>query len=417
MSLPTAVVTIASIAGDESASVACSVLNAQIHHGRDDATTQPEASTAVIEIIGPLPAVAQIGAIVRLFAVVDDISYPRFMGEITDLKTGWETATLAQPQIIATGYIGRLARRPVGDVPWSAELDGARATRILTLAGFPPDPLLTDSGTVTILPRDVDRQPALPLLQSIADDAGGILWEDVEGRVLYADAAHRRSARLAHTFQACDIDIGLGWQQTLEGLVNDLHLRYGLPEAELHVTDDVSINARGTFGASTTTAIQSNSDAKKRADEIVARQANPGWILGGLAVDLAYLPDNDIPVLLSTEMHDLIAVSELPPEGPATDAILWVEGWREVIEPESWTIAYATSDYCRTAAAAHWDDIAQSETWDSINSNMIWDKAVCFPPFVSGGRWDDTPATDRWDTLDPLITWDNWGSGKVEVAI
>lgn len=417
MTLPSAVISITSISGDDSATVECDVISAQIHHGRDDATTQPDASTATIDALGPLPAVAVIGATVRLFAVVDGVYYPRFTGEITDLIVGWESAALAQPRIIATGYIGRLARRMVGDIPWPAELDGERATRILTLAGYTPDPFYTDKGTLTVLPRDVDRQPALTLLHDVASDGGGILWEDVQGRVLYADAAHRRSARLAHTFNACDVDTGLGWQQTLEGLVNDLHLRYGIPEVEIHSTDDVSIDVRGTFEGSLTTAIANAVDAQTRSDEIVSRQARPGWILGGLQVALEWLPNPDVfPILFSFDMNDLIAVSELPPEGPATDTILWVEGWREVIEPESWIISYATSDYCRTAAAAHWDDIAQETTWDTVRSDMVWNRALCFPPSPSGGRWDDTLPTDRWDTIDNLLTWDNWGNGlKSEV--
>lgn len=397
--------------------IECHVLSADIHHGRDDATTQPIASTAVIEVIGDLPDTIDIGQPLIVNAVIDNLITPRFVGEITDIRMAWASVDLPTPQIIAAGNLARIGRRIVGDVPWPEELDGDRITRILTLAGFPPDPLYSDAGTVNVLARDVDKQFALDLAHETAIDGGGILWQDVAGRILYADAEHRRNARLAYTFDACNVGVGCGWVKSLEGVVNDLHLRYGPTpvgggeQAEVHALDQASIDASDTFAASISTSISLQADAQKRANEIIVRQADTSWILGGLEVDLAFLPETDILALLSiVNIHDMIAVIGLPPDGPAADTLLWVEGWHETIEAESWRIAYATSDYCRTAAFARWDDMIQSVTWDSVDPTLVWDKAACFPPLTAGGSaWDQTPATTRWDTVDPAINWDQWG--------
>jgi hypothetical protein len=400
-----------------SSSVECQVLSAQIHHGRDDPTSQPVASSATLELVGPLPPDAVIGARVTVTAELRGVSSTRFDGEVTDLGVGWDDVDHPRPRVIAVGDLARLGRRPIGDVPWNQELDGARVARILELAGFPTNPFLSDPGTVQVLARDVDRQPALALAQSTADDGAGVLWQDREGRTRYADAMHRRGAELELELRSCDVGIGLGWEESLDGLVNDVHLRYGpTPEGseqpEVYATDAASIDARGLFGASMTTAIATAVDAQKRADLIVARQAVPSWLLGGLEVDHALFDDATTAAILGLDVHDLLSITGLPEGSPATSAFLWVEGWREKIDGgdngPTWQLAFATSDYCRTAGTPLWDDLTGGETWDTVDPALVWNRATCIPPRPSFGRWHDVPASLRFDTVDPATTWDTW---------
>ena len=220
--------------GTSAGRVECEVLSATIHHGRDDPTSQPVASTLTLELVGPIPPGAAIGARVRVAGVLNGTTYTRFDGEVTDLGVGWDSPDTARPRVIAVGDLARTGRRPIGDVPWPQELDGARVSRIMSLAGFPLDPLLSDPGTVQVLARDVDRQPALALAQGTAEDGAGLLWQDREGRIRYADALHRRGVASAIEFRACDIGIGLGWEETLEGLVNVAHVRYGPTRRAAH---------------------------------------------------------------------------------------------------------------------------------------------------------------------------------------
>jgi hypothetical protein len=413
MTVPSAVAWFGTSAGR----VECAVLQAQIHHGRDDATSQPEASSATFELVGPLPPEAVIGARVAILAQLGATTYPRFAGEITDVRLEWDDVDTARPTIIAVGDLARLGRRPIGDAPWPQELDGARVSRVLTLGGFPPDPLLSDPGTVAVLARDVDRQPALKLAQDTAGDGAGIVWQDREGRIRYADALHRRGSQVALTLRSCDVGLGVGWSTSLEGLVNDLYLRYGPPigggdQAEVHVSDPASISARGTFGASTSTALATAVDAQKRADLAVSRQASPTWILGGIEVDLGILDAPTTTALLALEVHALVNLTGLPATSPAVSALLWVEGWRETVQGVeggvAWMIALATSDYCRTSAPPRWDDLQPGVTWNTIDPARTWNSSTCVPPQPPHGRWNDAPSSVRWDAVDPATTWQTW---------
>ena len=393
------------------------MLSASVLHGRDDPSSQPVASTATIELVGPLPPEAVIGARVGLVAELDGSSTRGSRARSRILGIGWDSVDVARPRVVAVGDLGRLGRRIVGDVPWPQELDGARVARILTLAGFAPDPLTSDPGSVAVLARDVDRQPALGLAQATADDGAGILWQDRAGRIRYADALHRRGALVAAELRACDIALGVEWDQSLEGLVNDAVVRYGVApdggdQPEVYAHDQPSIDARGEFGASLTTAIATALDAQRRADLIVSRQAVPAWIVEGVEVDLAILGHQITADLLDLDVHDLISLTGFPEGSPATSAYAWVEGWRESVAGvdggASWQIGYAVSDYCRTSAPPRWDDLPASQTWDAMDPARTWDRASCVPPQPSRGRWNDAPASLRWDTIDPAATWDAW---------
>ena len=403
------------LVGDER--VECSVLSATIHHGRDDATSQPVASTATVELVRPLPATARIGARIEVLAELGGTTWSRFVGEVTDLGVGWDSVDIPRPRIIAVGDLARLGRRLVGDTPWPEELDGTRVARVLELGGFPTDPLLSDPGTVEVLARDVDRQPALALAHGTAQDGAGIVWQDREGRVRYADALHRRGSLAALELRACDVGLGLGWEVTLEGLANEAVVRYGpVPEGgqqpAVSAVDQASIDERGSYGVSLTTAIATATDAQKRADVIVGRQAVPSWVLGGVELELALFDPVKTAAILALEVHDLVSITGLPEGSPVPSAFLWVEGWRETIEGgdpgPSWRLELATSDYCRTGTPPLWDDLPSSLLWDQVDPERTWNRATCLPPEPPRGRWDDAPASLRWDTVDPATSWDSW---------
>lgn len=405
MSLPGAIVTIAG------APVECDVLRATMRHGRDDPGSEPEADTATLDVLGVLPSSAVIGADVAVFAVLIE-TYPRFAGRITDIAVSWESVDVSVATIIAVGELADMGRREIGATPYPAELDGTRVNRAIADAGVATDPIRSDPGYLTVLARDVDAQPALTIASDAAFDGGGIVWMATDGAVLYADAMHRRAPELALTLTACDLPLSLTWLIGLEGLANDVRVRYGAPEAEIHATNPGSIAEYGTLGASLSTRLVDAAAATERANLIIARQGEPVWTLGAMRVALQS-PGVDAALtadLLALEVHDLMQLTGMPAGAPMTGAIVFVEGWTETIEPGAWELALAVSDYCRTVPAPAWDDVSPGWAWDGIDPGLTWDSITCLPPFVSDypGRWVDVPASERWDTVAAAITWDTW---------
>jgi hypothetical protein len=412
---------------------ACLVDTISVKYGRDDADSQPEAMTVTLDLsldstVDQLPPGLDIGWGVQIS--VDDTAgrrATRFAGKVTDVSIGWDEADEDTPnavlaQIIAVSAMADLGRRVVGAKPWSQELDGKRVSRILKEAGYTQGQqpwYLTDPGTVQILPRDVDSQPALDLIHSVAESAGGVLWEGRTGWFSYGDALWRHSSVVALVLDACDLSVTPTWRRTLEGLVNDVSIGYGpTPEGgeqpRYLASDETSVAAFGRYQYTAATELAAAADAQAMASLLLVRNSEPVWIMASLPIDVLDLDLDRTWALLTLDMTKLVQLEGLPYAGDApTTAVLWVEGWQETITGDSHLIELAVSGYCRTAPPPQWDEVDAAMTWDTAPGT--WDDATCWGPRPNQGRWADVPASLRWNYLAPTypagITWDQWPSG------
>jgi hypothetical protein len=414
--------------GGAAVDITCLAESVTIHHGRDDTTGQPEASTATIDVSwaqgadpSPPPAL-EIGATLTVdteFPPGSGTLFRRFAGRVTDISYAWDDAGEDTPflpigAVTAAGYMSDLARRVVGDAPFPQELDGARVSRVLALAGVILNPGTSDPGTAQILPRDIDSQPALDVAHDAAESAGGIVWETRAGEIRYADAEHRRGVPVGLAIDACDVLVTPTWSRTTAGLINSVSLGYGATPEEgeqPRLTDkrQDSIDRFGWYEFSQTTALAALADAQAMMSLILTRNSSPVWIFTDLPLDMPGLDPDRTAVVLGLDMHALIAVTGLPAAGGApTTANLWVEGWTETLAAGLHEINISVSGYCRTAPPPRWDDLAPAWTWDTMAADMTWDKAACLGPPVDYGRWNDVPASLRWDSVAPAVTWDTW---------
>jgi hypothetical protein len=405
-----------------------------IRHGREDFTDQPEADAVTLNMSpdhngAQVPAI-EVGTDVVVTYQVWDLGpvHTRFRGRVTDVQRSWDDAGAATPeqgtcQVVAVSTLADLGRRVVGDEPWPQELDGARALRILRLAWptLPADHV--DPGIYQVVPRDVDRQPALGLVHEAAEAGGGLLWNRADDTLpRYADFEHRRGTVAVLELDACDVLASPTWDRDLSGLVNYVSLTYGVaPEdpPEGSPTEQPSLTARnvdsvtrfGEYGYSATLALALQADAEARANLLVTRNGYPAWLLSDLPVAVDDLSVADLETLLTLDMHSLVLLTGLPAAGSApTSTYVWVEGWTEYLAPGQHGLTLSVSTYCATAPPARWDDVPPETTWDQADSTWTWDNVVCIGPPANRGRWNDVPATTHWNDLPASLTWDTWPS-------
>lgn len=405
--------------------LSCLIDQVTIRHGREETTAQPEASTATIDLDlsdTVLPSGVDVGATVTITTKVGTAAAStRFVGRVTDIALGWEDAGTDTPdagagQIVAASILSDLGRRVVGAEPWPVELDGARVSRVMTLAGVTVDPLLFDPGSVQVVGRDVDSQPALTVAQQTALSASGVVWQTRGGKVAYADSEHRRNLPSKLTIDACQILVTPAWQRSTQGLINKTTIAYGVPpeggeQPTISQQSDPSIARYGTYDYSLTTELAALADAQALAGMLLARNAKPVWLMTSLPVDVADLDEATTGIILGLEMHDLISLTGLPAVAAApTTASLWVEGWTERLAAGTHDLELDVSGYCRTVPAPRWDDVLPTWTWNTIGSGVTWDSSTCLEPAPNLGRWADVPASLRWNTTDPAITWDTWNA-------
>jgi hypothetical protein len=401
--------------------VTCLVDDVSLVHGRDDASSQPTASSATLNVTvsptAPLPAAVDIGAWLVVTTVLDGERFTRFTGRVTDMAIGWDDAGENTPeagfgQIVAIGVLADYGRRIIGEAPFPQELDGARVARVFAAAGLALNPATSDPGVVAINPRDVDASNALEVAQAAAEDGGGIVWETRAGDVRYADAEHRRNAIVDLDLDACDLYVSPTWARNLGGLVNEITLGYGVKPDDgdlptIVAADAASAAAYGRYEYSVTTEIATQADAQKRALLILTRNRAPSWQLNALPVAVPELDVAQTRALLGLDVHGLVRVTGLPATGSTpTSFAAWVEGWTERLAWGVHELELTVTDYCRTSPPPRWNDLDPALTWDQTPGT--WNDATCLGPQPNRGRWDDVPATTRWDMVDPALTWDTW---------
>jgi hypothetical protein len=269
-----------------------------------------------------------------------------------------------------------------------------------------------DPGTVELLGRDVDRQPALQLLHSVAGDAEGTLLELRDGRLEYQDARHRVLAATDLELDASLVLWPLTWTQDLAGMVNDVTVAWGdaQPQEEVRVADQLSIATHGTLQARIGTQLANEDDAERMALLLVARRGLPWWDLSTLSVELVRgCPPAVAAQLLDLEVSDLVAVTGFPTDGPLSLGRLWVEGWTETITSTGWRLTLAVSPYGRTGPTARWADLPATLTWAELEPTLSWASAASWDTgSAPDGRWIGTPGDLSWADIDPATTWATW---------
>lgn len=362
----------------------------QIRHGRPNIDLQPAPATCTVTIRADvLPALPDLGDTFTITlgpaaqewlgyltgAGWEAIRY-RFVGTLTDLAVQPENDLDGPSLVTLTGVSARarLGRTYVGDAPWPAELDGARAGRILALVPDLPALGTVDPGTVTVLARDIDRQPALGLLDALAFTAGAQLAERRDGRFEWHDASHRRDTVPITTLDTTAIVKPATASKSFAGLVNDLTVTYGVGgSGTVTVTDTDSIAQYGPLAASVSTALADADDALSFASQSVARLARPEYEFQALTVDL--LPTVEVaqvPELLAIEQASLLALTGFPATGPFHAAQLWVEGWTETVARDRWSMSLDVVGYGRGVPALRWADVDPVLIWGDVDPALTW---------------------------------------------
>jgi hypothetical protein len=408
--------------------LSCIVETVDITHGRDDTDSQPIASSAKLSGIlspsSPLPTTLDVGSLVVVTTTTATAAYQRFVGRVTDIALGWDDAGEDTPDhgvadIQCVGLLADLGRRVVGDTPFPQELDGARVSRVMTLAGSPLDPAYSDPGTALIVARDIDSQPALNVAQDAAASASGVVWETRDGLIRYADAMHRKGIPTALTLDACDILVTPTWRRTTEGIVNEVSIGYGVAagaQQPRYVADNPTSRGKyGRYGISAETALATSDDAAALGQMLLTRNSSPVWVMANLPVDVKNLDDARYDTLLGLDVHALITLQGLPAVGTApTTASLWVEGWREALGWGTHEVELVVSGYCRTVPPPQWDSVDPAWLWGGTQWTEQRRNVIADPRLVTATGWTAVgpggvlTQTSGYSPNQPAVTGDRW---------
>jgi hypothetical protein len=351
---------------------------------------------------------------------VSDGGTVRFAGRVTDIpSTWWEQdpagTWMLGVRLMAAGPLARWGRQTIGDQPWPQESVAARAARIASLVGAP---LVVQGGsTVQVTARDVDAQPAIDVLEDLASDAAGWLFDWAGTTYLQALDARRAgdpSERWDDQTLTWDsFPDGESWEQQTQtssgkattvvlppGVVlwapplqlssqiaNQARVAWGVPDpgtgeqAVAVATDQASIDVHGISTADVDTRLAFLADAEQRAQLVLERAAEPQWHLPQVDIGWELLDPATAAAVDGLVPGRIVQVAGLPQPGPFAAFDGCVEGWQETWAGDSdsggmvRTVTLHLSDVRWSFAVLTWDGIVPDSTaWDGVDAP--WDQII-----------------------------------------
>lgn len=376
----------------------CNVaLPLEIVHGRSTTIVQPDAPTCSFTFLGDTPpgAVGDTVEVEVAGAADGEWSDPdvlwtdvnvswqgivgrslRFTGHIESLRAVEVKGQIAAWTVDAIGPQARLGRIPVL-LSRPEETDVDRVAAIAADAGVTVQ--IVGAAGPTLVADNIDRD-ALSALHEVAASSGAIVWQQRDGTITYG-TMYRHDV-MPQWRIACPMVLdGVEWTRESSPVVNHITVIYsieqGPPPAAFNeqqetFRDDASIAEWGYRHLDITTLCADLADATLLATAVLARRAQPRWVMPGVVVLRDKATDAEwVPVAQLDFGHTaLIDVEQTPTPTPGLMTPWTVEGWVETWEPAGRRIQLALSEH-NLGVPRSWDD-AQQENWQFWASNHSW---------------------------------------------
>jgi hypothetical protein len=384
--------------------------------GREDIYSQPNPSYMQIELVALNNENYNIQVNDGITLQVKDSTdtyRTLFGGNITDITTEVATASsIAETftyTILALGslaklpkviYNGTLARDDDGDQIWEllSEIflnNWNEVPAAETWSGY--DPTITWANAENVGLGEIDR-PGVYELENrtadpdttyniaslIANSALGVLYEDNEGRISYADTTHRQNylANNGYTEISANTAIGAGLKVLTRGadVRNEIILNYGNNYGSQKTAIDLtSIATFGYRGETLNTVLHDATDAQAVADRFIALRSYPRALFDSITFPLtnSAIDDADRDALLQIFVGQPMRITDLPVQiAPTQQFEGYVEGWRWSTRFNELFLTINLSPIEFSQVALAWDQVSALEAWNTLSAILTWENAI-----------------------------------------
>ena len=384
--------------------------------GREDIYSQPNPSYLQIELVALNNENynLQVNDGITL-QVKDSTNTYRtlFGGNITDITTEVATASsIAETfnyTILALGslaklpkviYNGTLAQADDGDqiyellselflnnwneVPASETWSGYDATTTWANAENLGLGEIDRPGIYELENRTADPDTTYNIASLIANSALGVLYEDNQGRISYADTTHRQNylANNGYTEISANTAIGAGLKVLTRGadVRNEIILNYGNNFGSQETAIDLtSIAIFGYRGETLNTVLHDATDAQAVADRFISLRSYPRALFDSITFPLtnSAIDDADRDALLQIFVGQPMRITDLPVQiAPTGQFEGYVEGWRWSTRFNELFLTINLSPIEFSQVAVAWDQVSASEAWNTLSAILTWENAI-----------------------------------------
>ena len=338
-----------------------------------------------------------------------------FGGNITDITTEVASASsVAETFTYTIIALGSLAKLPkvIYDGTLARDDDGDQIYELLsdlflnnwnevpaaeTWSGY--DPIITWANAENLGLGEIDRPGVYEIISRsgsadpdtvyniaslIADSAFGVLYEDNEGRIGYADALHRQNylANNGYTEISANTAFGAGLKVLTRGadVRNDVFLNYGNNfGSQVSAIDLDSIETFGYRGETINTVLHDATDAQAVADRFISLRSYPRALFDSITFPLtnSAIDDADRDALLGIFIGQPMRITDLPVQiAPTGQFEGYVEGWRWSTRFNELFVTINLSPIEFSQVAVQWEQVSASEAWNTLSAILTWEDAI-----------------------------------------
>jgi hypothetical protein len=238
-------------------------------------------------------------------------------------------------------------------------------------------------GDYLLIARSSNKTDLYSLCTDIANSAFGVLYEDANGNIGYADSTHRQDYLANNGYTTLDANHanGLGLAATTRAgdLRNYFNIIYDNNGNQSYVAEDTeSQKTYGTYAESYTSRIKNTADAESLADRYIELRAYPypkfqsiSFTLGNPEID-----DSDRDALINIFLGQPVWIQNLPGNISGGSFQGYIEGWTFRASLNNLSITFNASPINFSQVAVKWEQVNAAETWNTINTSLTWLNAI-----------------------------------------
>jgi hypothetical protein len=238
-------------------------------------------------------------------------------------------------------------------------------------------------GDFLMISRASQETDIYSLCAQIANSALGVLYEDANGNIGYADSTHRQDYLAANGYTTLDANHANGRGLAVTTRAGDIRnkyiINYGNNGNSSYTAQDAqSQSDYGVYGEAFLSNIKDTPDAEDFADRIVALRADPFPKFQSITFELGNpeIDDADRDALINIFMGLPVWIQNLPLNISGGSFEGYVEGWTFRASLNNLTITFNASPVNFSQVAVKWQSVNPAETWATLSPTMTWLQAI-----------------------------------------
>jgi hypothetical protein len=238
-------------------------------------------------------------------------------------------------------------------------------------------------GNFLMIARSSSETDIYSLCAQIANSALGVLYEDSNGNIGYADATHRQDYLANNGYTTLDANHANGRGLAVTTRAGDIRnkyvITYGNNGNSVYTAEDAQSQLNyGLYAEAFLSNIKNTIDAEDFADRIIALRADPSPKFQSITFELGNpeIDDSDRDALIRIFMGLPVWIQNLPLNIAGGSFEGFVEGWTFRASLNNLTITFNASPVNFSQIAVKWQQVNAAETWATLSPTLTWLQAI-----------------------------------------